>query len=158
MSIYTNKVRLSSRSKQPIGPIAVAVHMIPVLLVILILFMGPQVFGLHTNYERMYISLIVIIIMAWFTPTILAYLSRIVPFLWWAYRFRTKEEKKQAVLLHEMLPYRRMMWELLVYMSGVSCMLCGLWLQSPLFIWIGLTTSFVAVCVYFFELSRVFRY
>ncbi|MEX2416120.1 MAG: hypothetical protein WD424_08240, partial [Paenibacillaceae bacterium] len=99
-----------------------------------------------------------LISLGWFSPTILSYLSKILPFLWWAHRYQTKEEKKNAVLLTNMLPERRMSLELLGYLIGIAVVIAGYILETSVLAVIGQIIAVGFTIVYLIELSRTFRY
>jgi hypothetical protein len=103
-------------------------------------------------------TLILYVVLGWFSTSILAYLSKIIPFLWWAHRFRTKEQKKGAVLLADMVPHNRLTMELWVFLFGVGLVMVGNIRGDSVVATIGILIMVVDVVVYLVELARVFRY
>jgi hypothetical protein len=103
-------------------------------------------------------ALLVFLIAGWFTSNILGYLARIVPFLWWAYRFHTVWQKKSKILLKDMVPEKRMGVELWLYAAAVGAVAISIpfaWLPAAV---IGQIAVLFLAAVYLFELSKVFRY
>jgi hypothetical protein len=155
-SIYLFQVKAASRAKAPIGAVRVAFYLIPVHIG---LFLIWGLLDLQGGAEAVLLeSMIVLLILGWFIPSIFSYLSKILPFLWWAHRFRSKEEKKSAVLLSQMLPERRLTMELVGYLAGTAVMAHGFYWNLPLIAVIGQVVMALFLLVYLVELMRVFKY
>lgn len=155
-TVFIFAVRTESHTKQPIGPVRIAFWLIPVIAVLFFMWCGVRPF-VHDRSGLTEI-MIAVIILGWFVPSILSYLSRIIPFLWWAHRYRTKEEKKAAVLLSDMLPERRLTVELVWYLLGIVGMIYGYYHSLPVLAVVGQSLAAGCVIVYLLELARVFRY
>jgi hypothetical protein len=154
--VYVYAIRSQSRSKRPVGVISIALHLIPVVFILFLIWFG---YGLMAERpSQLHDMLITMLVLGWFAPTILSYLSKILPFLWWAHRFQTKEEKKGAVLLTNMLPERRMSIQLLGYLSGISIVIIGYMLGMPNLTIGGQIIAVALSVVYLLELTRTFRY
>ncbi|MEX1030392.1 MAG: hypothetical protein WDZ91_10195 [Paenibacillaceae bacterium] len=154
--LYVYDIRRKSRSKRPVGVVSIALHLISVIVLLFILANGYDL--LFRSYSHLYEILITIVVLGWFSPTILSYLSKILPFLWWAHRYQTKEEKKNAVLLTNMLPERRMTLELVGYVTSIAIVIVGYALVVPVLAVIGQIAAVGLSVVYLVELSRTFRY
>ncbi len=154
--IYVYGIRKLSRSKRPVGVVSIALHLIPIMCFLFLIWSAYSL--LYGSHSQQHEILIYILVMGWFTPTILSYLSKILPFLWWAHRFQTKEEKKNAVLLTNMLPERRMSLELVGYLMGITVVIAGYLLAAPLLAMIGQAVAVWFTILYLIELSRTFRY
>lgn len=154
--VYFREVRAMSSGKQPIGVVKIASALLPVIFVVfaawrVVRWLGWQ-FGMIDE------ALVVCLVLGWFAPSIFAYLSKIFPFLWWARRYRTKEEKKTAPMLSEMVAENRMVWELGGYLAGVAVVACGIAVGiSKMVLW-GQVAALACVIVYMAELLRVFRH
>lgn len=85
-------LRKESHSKQPIGAVHLPLWLIPASSGLFLLWLGWQWFG--NGGPKLTEAILLFLIVGWFSASILGYLSKVYPFLWWAYRFRTKEEKK----------------------------------------------------------------
>lgn len=155
-TLHVNEVRKQSNGRQPIGVVKIAFILIPVHYFLFLLWSGLNVFGASSSAWNE--AWIMTLILGWFSPTIWSYLSKILPFLWWARQFRTKEQKKAAVLLSEMLPERRMARELTGYLLSIAAILLGYMCQLPSVAFIGQLAAFCFTVVYLAELLRVFRY
>ena len=154
--VHIFEVRKRSSGKQPIGAVKIAFFLIPVTGLLFFVWSCLRWAGL--NLPRTHEALVIGVILGWFSPTILAYLSKILPFLWWAHRYRTKEAKKSAVLLSDMLPENRMTGELYGYIAGIAAVVAGYLLQLPIVAVLGQAAAVVFSLVYMVELLRVFRY
>ena len=155
-AIYVEQVRRTSRAKIPVGTVRIASFYIPVVWLI---FSVWVVNGWLGYTERVHLEgLIGWIVGAWFAGSILAYLSKILPFLWWGHRFTNKERRKDAVLLSDMLPERRLTWELGAYLVGFTIMMLGYTNQSVDMTKLGIWMAAGGAFLYILELLRVFRW
>lgn len=150
------EVRALSSGKQPIGVVKIAYMLLPAIFVVFAVWCVVR--WLDWRFGMMNEALVTCLVLGWFAPSIFAYLSKIFPFLWWARRYRTKEEKKAAPMLSEMIAEKRMVWELVGYLAGVAVVVCGFGLGLEKMVLIGQATAFVCIAVYMTELLRVFRH
>ncbi len=155
-TIYLFRVRALSRAKSPVGAVRTAFWLIP-LHTALFLLWGAMI-QLHIAEDLLHESVLAFITLGWFIPSILAYLSKILPFLWWAHRFRTGAQKKAAVLLSEMLPERRLTLELTGYIIGAALLSIGFYYGSAAIVVLGQVLMTGFLLVYLCELTRTFRY
>ncbi len=91
-------------------------------------------------------------------PLVFAYAQKIVPFLWFEYRFSKRPERKSAPLIDDMVPPGRARAALTLYALGTLCggmLVCGFvplpWLQAGACVSATLTTAgalilFTALC------------
>ncbi len=154
--VYMNEIRNQSHSKQPIGAVHVSFILIVLSYLLFIIWTGLTAFGLADS--RIHEGFILYLVFGWFSATILSYLSKILPFLWWAKRFRTKEEKKGAILLSQMLPERRLTVELWGYLLAVGFVLFCFLRSSPGLAYLAQVSAAGFILVYLIELLRVFRH
>jgi hypothetical protein len=154
--IHIAEVRKLSSGKQPIGAVKIALYLIPAISLLFAVWNGLSLFGVHSS--RLNEALIISLLLGWFAPTILSYLSKILPFLWWAYRYRSKEAKKSAVLLSEMLPEKRMTWQMYGYLLGTAAVIGGFLAALPVVAVIGQIVAIGFAVIYLLELLRLFRY
>jgi hypothetical protein len=145
--LYVFSVRKQSNGKQPVGAVKVAFWLIPVTYFFFLLWMLSK----HEAF-------IIFLIMGWFTASIFSYLSKILPFLWWAYRFRTKEEKKGAILLSDMLPENRLQLVLTAYVLAVIGVVTGYLLQLPMVSLGSQAAACIFIVAYIIGLLRVFKH
>jgi hypothetical protein len=141
-------IRKQRNGKQSTGAVNIAFALIPFT------FLAFIVWSVGVFQQAFLLYLIA----GWFTATILSYLSKILPFLWWAHRYRTKEEKKSAVLLSEMLPEKRLTVELLLYVLAVLGVTIGFAYGLSSLVLFAQAAAFIALVIYLIEMLRVFRY
>jgi hypothetical protein len=65
-------------------------------------------------------GLVYLVVMGWITMSILGYLYKIVPFLWWTYRYGEKIGKTKVPLLKDMISEKRGEWLLKVLFVAVG--------------------------------------
>lgn len=147
--IHVYDIRRTSRARAPVGAVHAALHLIPLM------FLGLLAAMLFDRFVEPYL---LVLLLGWFAGSILAYLSKILPFLWWAYRYRTKEEKKHAPLLSDMLPEGRLVGELCGYLFGVGLVAAGFLTGLPVLATVGQLLAAGFAFVYMMELARVFRW
>jgi hypothetical protein len=149
-------IRRQSRAKQPIGAVHAAYWLLPLsFLLYLCWFIVDRFAAIDRMWNE---AFLIYLVLGWFTGSILCYLSKILPFLWWAHRFRTKEEKKGAILLSAMLPEKRLTVEMVGYLFGVAVVATGFLAEWPLLAMAGQALSAGMLLVYVGELLRVFRH
>jgi len=156
---FVRDVRQQSSGKQPIGAVIVADVLLTITFLVALVWVILH--GWHGGAARSYTvvsTLILYVVLGWFSASILAYLSKIIPFLWWAHRFRTKEQKKGAVLLAEMVRHDRLTLELWVFLLGLGLFIIGNMGIHSAVATVGLLIMVIGVVIYLAELSRVFRH
>jgi hypothetical protein len=154
--LHMLEVRKLSSGKAPIGAVNIAFWLLPAIGLLFAAWSAIGWAGADVPLALEAFALAVIL--GWFAGSILSYLSKILPFLWWAHRFRNKEEKKSAVPLPDMLPEKRMTRELYGYLAGVAVVVAGFLLRLPEAAQVGQAAATVFAVVYAAELARVFRY
>lgn len=160
--LYAREVRIHSRlrdTKNPGGAVSIAYRLISltaalVLLWILVDLFFPNVPASRTLGEMM----VLFLILGWISATILSLLSKIVPFLWWAYRFHTKWEKKSRVLLSDMTADKTMKNWLYAYLAGVVLVYAAYLFAQPALATLGQITAVLSAILYIIELIKVFRF
>ncbi|NGQ93961.1 hypothetical protein G3578_02080 [Brevibacillus sp. SYP-B805] len=156
---FVRGVRNQSSGKQPIGAVRVADVLIAVTFLLAVVWTLLHVgSGAAAQSYRVVSTLMLYVVLGWFSASILAYLTKIIPFLWWAHQFRTKEQKKGAVLLAEMVPQSRLTMELWGYLTGVGLVMCGNLFGASAVAALGICIMLADVALFLVELARVFRY
>lgn len=153
---YIFAVRKYRRGRLPIGTVKVAFYLLPMMFVLFIAWSIAKL--LPERIPNLTEGLIVIIILGWFSASILSYLFKIIPFLWWPHRYQTKEQRKSAVLLYEMLPGNRMTMELIGYLVGIILVVGGFIIENSTLALVGQMIATCFVVIYLMELQKVFRY
>ena len=154
--VHIRDIPKLSRGRQPVGAVRVAYALLPMVGGGFLVRCVLQWAGLGS--ARLDETLVAGIVLGWFAPSILGYLSKILPFLWWAHRFHGKWAKKQVVSLADMLPERRLTRELCGYLGGVAVMLAGYGGNVPFVAAAGQAVALAFTLVFLAELTRVFRY
>jgi len=153
---HNREVRRLSSGKHPVGAVKIAYGLIPAIG---LLFLA-RCLAEWTGYgsSRLEQALGIAIVLGWFAPTILGYLSKIFPFLWWALRFHTRWGKKPLMQLSDMLHERRMTRELAGYLAGVAVLMAGHLAGAAALAAAGQALALAFAIVYLVELMRVFRH
>jgi len=154
--VHNREVRRLSSGKHPVGAVRVAYWLIPAIG---LLFLA-RCLAVWAGYgsSRLEEALGIGIVLGWFAPTILSYLSKIFPFLWWALRFHTRWGKKPLMQLSDMLPEGRMTRELIGYLAGVGVLTAGHLAGAAVLAAAGQALALVFAIVCLVELARVFRH
>ncbi|WP_062106674.1 hypothetical protein [Bacillus niameyensis] len=139
-------------SKRPIGTVKIAFILLPIS------FISFVIWSIEGDQPFLTEAFIMVIVLGLFTGSILSYLAKIIPFLWWPYRYSTKETRKEAVLLGDMLPERRMTWELAGYLLGIMLVITGFMIKNASLTVTGQIIAVLSVVTYLIELTRTFRY
>lgn len=156
---FVHEVRLQSRKKNPGGAVSIAYMLIYCIFGLTILWtivhtFFPVSIGTHLLAE----AIVTFLILGWFAATILSYLSKIIPFLWWAYRFHATWKKKSNMLLSDMTNDKKLVTLLSIYFVGVTFVCIAFLLNHSILSFIGQITALLAAIVYIVELLKVFRY
>ena len=153
---HNREVRRLSSGKHPVGAVKIAYGLIPAIGLVFLARCLAEWEGRGSS--RLEEALGIAIVLGWFAPTILGYLSKIFPFLWWALRFHTRWGKKPLMQLSDMLPERRMTRELAGYLAGVAVLMAGHLAGAPALAAAGQALALAFAIVYLAELMRVFRH
>lgn len=137
------------KGKPPGGTVSIALLLLPLTALLLLLWLAEG---------RFTIAFVYFLILGWFSTTIFSYLSKIIPFLWWAYRFHTKWQKKNKIQLADMTPNKRMNVELILYLGGIITVAVAYLIHNPALALIGQWTATILSVLYIIELVRILRY
>ncbi|WP_240376978.1 hypothetical protein [Bacillus piscicola] len=152
------RIRSQSRGKSP-GPVMIAYRLLFFVYGLFLVWLVAVLFWPGTVViDKLTETVVLFLILGWFSGSILSYLSKIVPFLWWAHLFQTKWQKKRKVLLSEMLHERKMTKLLYGYVLGTFFVSVAFFLEVPLLAAMGQIVAVVLLGLYLTELARVFRY
>jgi hypothetical protein len=154
--IHNRDVRRLGSGKHPVGAVKAVYWLIPAIGLLFLARCLAEWAGCGSS--RLEEALGIAIVLGWFAPTILAYLSKIFPFLWWALRFHTRWGKKPLMQLSDMLPEGRMTRELAGYLAGVAVLMAAHFAGVPAAAAGGQALSLFFAIVYLVELVRVFRH
>lgn len=90
-------------------------------------------------------SLIYVIITGWIALTILGYLQKIVPFLWWTHRYSQVIGAKNVPTLKDMVHEPSSRWIFIFIIVAIAAVAFSLTLHLPFFLW-GAQLVFFLVC------------
>jgi hypothetical protein len=108
--------------------------------------------------DRITAAFVVWLVEGWFSASILAYLARILPFLWWAYRFHNGWKKKSRILLGNMVAQDKLKRGLIVYLAGVGVVVISFVIASPWLAAGGQAVAALSAAYYLWELAKALRY
>jgi len=92
----------------------------------------------------------------WVAITILGYLSKIVPFLWWTHKYGPQVGKKRIPTMAELIDDRYVQYGLLVIVFSLIVLLCGLGWSLPYLIAFGGSSLALSSLMYISLVIRVF--
>ncbi|MGO4888472.1 hypothetical protein ACJ2A9_11985 [Anaerobacillus sp. MEB173] len=123
-------------------------------IAIVLLMIQPQLFSNLT-----FLSIISLVyLFGWVSLTILGYTSKIVPFLWWTFRFGNQVGREQVPSLHDLIDEQK------VYVRFIGCVVTllilavGMAIQLPLLIIIGQISFGLATIYYLVHVLAVFTH
>jgi len=160
MALFLRFMRLVKKKAKPLrGTIPVVAGMNAAVAALFgVWLVGREIWPTAARLTAWTEALVVFLVAGWFAAGILGYMARIVPFLWWAYRFHTVWQKKSKVLLSNMVPERRMGVELWMFCAAVGVTAVSIGLAWPPGAVIGQAAALITAVVYVIDLSKVFRY
>lgn len=154
---YVFAIRKQARTVT--GTIPVIGNINILFVVLFCLWRGQYWISLHSGTSSDWTTaFIYLLIVGWFSANILGYLARIIPFLWWAYRFHTKWNKKSAILLKDMVAEHRMSRFLYVYIVAVAMVAIAIPFSASILATAGQAIATVSAVIYFLALVRTFRH
>lgn len=92
----------------------------------------------------------------WVAVTILAYLSKIAPFLWWTHKYGPQVGKRKIPVMADLIDERKVSIGLAAIISSLLIMLCGLGLNLPWLISAGGCALSLGSLFYISLIARVF--
>ncbi|MGA8942205.1 MAG: cbb3-type cytochrome c oxidase subunit I, partial [Thermoactinomyces sp.] len=103
----TRRIRKSGIKKNPGAGIAFTLK-INTLMAITLLFLAGAVF--LASGQQPFIVSIWIGLWGWVYFTIIGYMSKIVPFLWWTFKYGSQVGKEKVPMLHQLINEKRVYW------------------------------------------------
>jgi hypothetical protein len=133
---------------------AVDGFLLVIVLSIVALVLEPKLFqSLH-----FLTAVSVIYLFGWVGVTILGYLSKIVPFLWWTFCFGDRVGKEEVPSLHNMIDENKVFYRLLFVCLSIVLLAVGIILQLALVTFIAQIGLGVFITYYFIHILAVFTY
>lgn len=156
---FVHEVRSHGRKKNPGGAVSIAYLLIYITFGLTTFWVIVSTFLPDNHISHLLAETIIIfLILGSFAATILSYLSKIIPFLWWAYRFHTKWKKKSKMLLSDMTPDKKLTNLLSIYLIGITLVCAAFLFTHSTLSLIGLITASLSALFYIVELLKVFRF
>ncbi|WNF35784.1 hypothetical protein RJD24_15170 [Bacillaceae bacterium IKA-2] len=123
-------------------------------LAIVALSIKPELFGSLSFLT----AISVIYLFGWIGVTILGYLSKIVPFLWWTFCFGQRVGKENVPSLHDMIDEKKVFYRLLFVCISIMTLAVGIVLQISLLAFIAQISLGLFIAYYLMHILSVFTY
>lgn len=133
---------------------AVDGFIVVVILSIIALVLDPKLFqSLH-----FLTAVSVVYLFGWIGVTILGYLSKIVPFLWWTFCFGDRVGKEEVPSLHNMIDENKVFYRLLFVCLAIVVLGIGIVLQFALLTLVAQISLGIFIVYYFIHILAVFTF
>lgn len=123
-------------------------------LAIVALIIKPELFASLSFLT----SMSVIYLFGWIGITILGYLSKIVPFLWWTFRFGERVGKENVPSLHDMIDENKVFYRLLFVCCSILFLAVGVVLQISILAFVAQIALGIFIAYYLIHILSVFTY
>jgi len=141
------------KKKYDLG-IKISLLALPFSLALIILSI---VYGLAVSHAFPTIAVVYVIIIGWIAFVILGYLYKIIPFLWWTYKYGEKAGQKGVPLLKEMMSETRGQWWFAMFLIAIIINTAALVLHLATFAFITQSLFLLSSVCYTLELANVLR-
>lgn len=121
----------------------------------LVLHLIALVLSIFHSLERFAGPLIFLYVLIWIGFSIMGYLYKIVPFLWWTYKYSNEIGKKTVPSLKDMMNQRIAVPLFLLFLGGALIIILGLGFHNPTVYVIGQSILCLAVILYSVIVVRV---
>ncbi|NEW05889.1 hypothetical protein GK047_07665 [Paenibacillus sp. SYP-B3998] len=123
-----------------------------VVIFLSIWLVNPDIF----ENERILIVTGWMYLYGWVAMTILGYLSKIVPFLWWTHKYGPLAGKKKVPVMNDLINDQYVNYGMAGMCGGLLVLLLGIGINGMLLIWIGGCLLSVCSLLYMSLIVRVF--
>jgi len=148
-----------ARGKRPGGAVTIVVYLIPLTLIFFGYWAFNDIIWPNTLFhQKLTVAFLFFLVVGWFSATIFSYLSKIVPFLWWAHQFHSKWGKKNMIQLADMTNDFRLQCELVLYLLAVVVVSVAFFVHNLVLARFGQVGAAAAGIIYIVELVRILRY
>lgn len=103
------------------------------------------------------VAIVYLAIFGWIALVIMGYLFKIIPFLWWTYKYGERAGQKGVPLLKEMMNERRGKWWFILYLLTIALIAGSIVLKFALFAMTLQILFFITCFGYTIELANVLR-
>jgi hypothetical protein len=160
--LYRFVYLVRTQAKPLEGTVPIAARLLLGVAAVFAVWLAAQLSGIGVAggapLDRTTTAFVVWIIEGWFSASILAYMARILPFLWWAYRFHNGWKKKSRILLGNMVAQDKLKRGLIVYLAGVGAVVLAFAFAIPGLAVAGQVIAALSVAYYLWELAKALRY
>lgn len=141
------------KKKYDLG-IRVSLFSLPFTFILIILAI---IAGLIINGNIPITAVVYLTIISWVTLVILGYLFKIIPFLWWTYKYGEKIGQKGVPTLKDMINEKRGKWWMVLFFSMIVIITAALVIQVSVLAVIAQIIFLLTSIVYALELANVLR-
>lgn len=155
-NIHIRDIERAKHKKHPGRGVQAAVYSTRALILIAAVAVAGALYSRDEVSEQAVVIIGWAYIWGWISFTILGYLSKIIPFLWWTHKYGSQMDKKNIPMMTDLIPERPVVWGLAVIAGSTIVILSGLLLEHRLLIQTGGVSLSVSSVFYFGLLMRVF--
>ncbi len=150
----THQIRKSGIKKNPGAGIAFTLK-INIFMALTLLVLAMAVF--LASGQKLFIVSIWIGLWGWVYFTIVGYMSKIVPFLWWTFKFGSRVGKEKVPMLHQLISDKLVYWLLNVNVVSFLITTLGLVISSPFLFNMGFILLLLSSLLYISTIGWVFK-
>lgn len=150
----TRQIRQSGIKKNPGAGIAFTLK-INTFMALTLLFIAGAVF--FASGQHLFIVSIWIGLWGWVYFTIIGYMSKIVPFLWWTFKYGSHVGKEKVPMLHQLISEKRVYWLLNVNALSFLITTLGIAISAPYLFSMGFILFLLSGLFYISIIGWVFR-
>lgn len=156
-NVYITKVRKARHKKNPGGGIRVSVYSARALAVtcsaaLALMLIAPE----RATDERFLVLFAWAYLWGWVAMTILGYLSKIVPFLWWTHKYGPRAGKEKTPAMGDLLDDRQAVFGLAAVGLCLLAVMVGLGMEQAVWTRWSLGALSLFSLYYVFLIARVF--
>ena len=156
-NVYVTQVRQARHKKNPGNGVLASVYSTRALAVVTVatfIFMGilPE----QAADERTLVTIAWAYLWGWVALTILGYLAKIVPFLWWTHKYGPRAGKGRTPTMGEMLDERRVAYGLAAVAAAMVAVMVGLGMDAAVWLRWSLAALSLFSLYYTYLIARVF--
>lgn len=156
-NVYVTQVRQARHKKNPGNGVLASVYSTRALAVVTaaaFLLMGilPE----QAADERTLVTIAWAYLWGWVALTILGYLAKIVPFLWWTHKYGPRAGKGRTPTMGEMLDERRVAYGLAAVAAAMVAVMVGLGMDAAVWLRWSLAALALFSLYYTYLIARVF--
>ncbi|RXI98285.1 hypothetical protein DS745_18300 [Anaerobacillus alkaliphilus] len=145
--------------RNPGKGITLTVYALDAFILFVVISIGALFFKPSLFQSLSFLTAIsVLYLFGWVGVTILGYLSKIVPFLWWTFCFGERVGKEDVPSLHQMIDEQIIFYRLLFLSIMVILLASSIYFQLPMLAFISQVCLGLCIIFYFAHILKVFTY